>query len=459
VLLALSLALACHGPTTDDSGPTGDTAPTAAPLRPAEPADWAAPGAVDAAAFPSGVLSGDASAQGVILAVRTDVIDLTVVVMAQDGQAWTEVARQSVTRDKGSRTAQVTIGGLAADTAHSFAFYAGDPDAGAARSAVGRFRTALDDSGYRQLTVASTSCLGGDEPWPSLSAAAARHPDLFANLGDVVYADGATDLEGYRSYWDAAMLQQGMVDMGTATSFVSTWDDHEVANNWYAEDLLPGQYEAAMQAYRESLPQGTGPTGGIWRQQHWGTVLDVFVLDSRSERDLASGKYLSDAQMAWLEQGLQDSTATFKLILSSVPVTDLSDMLGTAAADDRWQGWPTSRDEILSFIDDNQVTGVLWLSGDVHFAMVASVGIPGSGDPGEHQWEVAAGPGGSTNNIAADLYENDFSHYLTMFSDWNTVMLTFDPGLGTVTVEYLGDDGGTLDRLVLDPVTGTVVVP
>lgn len=66
-------------------------------------------------------------------------------------------------------------------------------------------------------------------------------------------------------------------------------------------------------------------------------------------------------------------------------------MLGDALAEDRWQGYPTQRDEILSYITDNTITGVLWLSGDVHHAMINHPDAPGEG-PGDQQWEVAAGP-------------------------------------------------------------------
>lgn len=282
-----------------------------------------------------------------------------------------------------------------------------------------------------------------------MSYAAARAPDLTLLMGDTVYADGAETVDEYRAFWTGAFAVQGLRDTTGGSGLTPAWDDHEVENDYVVADLAKGQYDAALQAYREGLPQGVGPTGGVWRQMSWGAVLDVFVLDVRSQRDEAAGLYIGKDQEAWLLDGLASSTATFKLVVSSVPISDYSDFLGQALAADRWQGWPDQRSRILSGIEDSDVQGVLWLGGDVHFATVSTVAIPGSGDPGEGMFEVVAGPAGRFNNVAADLYEHDDSHYKLLFSDFNTVLLTFDPGRLEVMVEYIGDDGGTLGQITL----------
>jgi len=75
------------------------------------------------------------------------------------------------------------------------------------------------------------------------------------------------------------------------------------------------------------------------------------VLDSRGERN-GDTEYISRAQLEWLLTGLRESESRFKLIMSSVPMTDYADMLGEALADDRWQGFPEQRGEILSFIEE-----------------------------------------------------------------------------------------------------------
>lgn len=448
-LLPLLLLACTDKDPTDDSGSTPSVVDPAL-ARPDEPPAWSAPGTVDGAAFPWGPQVGDPTADGAILSVRTELDAVVGVVMADDGAGgWVEVARPTLSRDADSLVARVTVDGLAADTVHAWAVYREDPDGAGSRSAVGRFRTATDDAAFRQLTVAATSCLGGNEPIPNMSFAAARAPDLTLLLGDTVYADGAVTVEEYREFWAEAFTWQGLLDTTAGSGVVAAWDDHEVDNNYVVDDLLEGQFDAALQVFRESLPQQEGPTGGVWRQLSWGSILDIFVLEVRAERDEAAGLYIGSAQEAWLLDGLSASTATFKLIVTSVPITDYDDFLGVAAANDRWQGWPEQRSRVLTAIEDAGIEGLLWMGGDVHFATVSSVAIPGTGDPGSDMWEVTVGPAGRSPNVAADLWENDGTHYQFLFSTYNTALLTFDPARLEVGIEFVDDAGATIAETTL----------
>ena len=52
------------------------------------------------------------------------------------------------------------------------------------------------------------------------------------------------------------------------------------------------------------------------------------------------------------------SEAQWKIILNSVPITDMKDLLGPAIADDRWQGYPEDRSDILTFIEEEQIPNI-----------------------------------------------------------------------------------------------------
>lgn len=447
LLLASVGMLACTGKEPVD---TGGSVPAAAPARPAEPEPWSAPGDLSSDEFPWAPQAGDPSAEGALLSIRTDRDQLTALLVADDGAGgWTEVGRPVLVREEGSIVATARLDGLLADRVHRWAAYVDEPGEGVARSAVGRFRTATNDASFRTLVVAATSCLGGNEPLPNMSRAAELAPDLGLLLGDIVYADSAVTLEEYRVYWDEVMRWQGQADFVGGMGVMAAWDDHEVTNNYEKADLEVGRFQDALTAFREAMPQEVGPSGGVWRRSSWGAILDVFVLDVRSERDAAAGLYIGAEQEAWLLDELRASTATFKLVATTVPITDYTDFIGDIQAEDRWQGWPEQRERVLRTIEDDGVEGVLWVGGDVHFATVSSLAVAGSGDPGQGQYEVVAGPAGSFPNVAADLYEGETGQYLTMFSTWNTVLLTFDPGLRSVEVVFVGDDGAELDRLTL----------
>ena len=62
--------------------------------------------------------------------------------------------------------------------------------------------------------------------------------------------------------------------------------------------------------------------------------------------------HISEEQMAWLKEGLSQSTARFKIIPNSVAIVDFEPLLGSAGKSDRWQGYSEQREEILGHIED-----------------------------------------------------------------------------------------------------------
>ncbi len=444
-VLVMALCACTGGEADDDATPSGDDDDTATKVRSPEPPPWEAPGTEDPAAFAWGVQSGDVTDSAVLLSARTTEPSLLLSWQRAEGETWVTGGSQEVTVAEG--VARVELSGLQADTAHAYAFTTPD---GGRRSRVGRFRTALAGDGNRVIRFAATSCLGDDNPgFPSLSQVAEEAPDFLLLLGDTVYAN-ATTVEEYREFWKTALASTGLADATASTSIVATWDDHEIRNDW-SWDLFPGeedaaQFEAALSAFREALPQREGPGGtGIWRLLSWGETLDLFVLDSRGER--RDGRYVSVEQMDWLKQGLSTSHARFKVILNSVPITDFYDMMYELNASDRWQGFPSQRDEILNHIEDEALTGVVWLSGDFHMGAVSHIGRPG--DLADGQWEVLTGPTGSTVNPLATLYPES-EQYPLLVDFWNTVLIEADPGLGTMEIRFVGDDGSVMAETVLD---------
>lgn len=438
---ALSLVGGCDDGGKPIGGDTGgsDTAGTT-PMRGAEPAPWAAPGTQDDEAFAWGVQVGDATPSSAIVSVRTFEDTVSVVLAVADGEGWTEVDRLELATDE--EVAQLSFDGLVADTAYSVVVYTPD---GARRSPVTRFRTALAADGWRVVTFGATSCLKGNHPWPSLSFAAAENLDFFCLLGDTIYAEG-TEAFDYEADWSTALATAGLRDVTGSTSVIATWDDHEVANNYdLAAEGMEARVAVARAAFRRALPLGAGTDGtSVWRKLSWGAVVDVFVLDCRSER--REGRYISLEQMEWLKAGLLASTARFKIVLNSVPITDLSVLFGPAEVTDRWSGFPEQRAEIVNHIRDNTIPGVLWVTGDVHYAQVGHVDP--AGGAAADQWEVLVGPGGSPLMAVVEAFVGSEQLPL-LFAKWNWTRFTCDPGAGTITLVWVGDDGTELESYTL----------
>lgn len=413
-----------------------------------EPDPWQPPGTLDRQTFRWGVQTGDANATGAIVSVRTMAPSVRMVLVRGTEQGWApELDVSGVPVHE--RVAQLELADLIPDTTYSLVFY----DEGAlGRSRVARFRTALYPGATRVVRFGATCCLGGNRPWRTLQVAADRKLDFFVLLGDTIYADdgwGGPDAN-YFADWGEALRTAGLSDVTASTSVVAVWDDHEVDNNWSYDDAgMPGRALNAKNAFRRALPQREGTVGsGLWRKLVWGDCLEVFALDCRGER--MGGDYISPEQMDWLEQGLANSTARFKVILNSVPITDMDPVYLGAGAEDRWDGYPHQRRRILRFIEDNAIEGIVWLGGDFHWGALSRVG-KNANALGYGQREVFVGPGGSPINPLGFFADTGGPQYELAITRHNYVQFELDPAAGTFQLAFIDDDGSVVAQRTLRP--------
>ena len=134
--------------------------------------------------------------------------------------------------------------------------------------------------------------------------------------------------------------------------------------------------------------------------------------------------------MNWLKEGLKSSDAAFKIIMNSVPITAFPYFSGK----DTWIGYPAQRDELLKFIDHYNIPGILWISGDLHFASVGKVSKEG---PGSTQQEILAGPGAQIPDYLC-LPLNMNSQFEWVSARNNYITVHFDPHKMDVELVYQG---------------------
>jgi alkaline phosphatase D len=408
-----------------------------------EPADaWQPTGTLDEVAFVAGVRVGDATASSAIVAVRTSEANVALRVAIGTDAGWELIDTiEPLTATDG--LIAVELDGLLPDHVYAVVFFTAD---GARRSSVSRFRSALADDTTRFIRFGATSCLGGNYPWRTLTHAAWERFDFFLLLGDTIYADWGAGQYDFETKWIESNGVQGMRDLAASTSFVSTWDDHEVDNNWtYAGAGMEELASASLVAFRRGMPQRIGEGGtGIWRKLSWGVAVDLFVLDCRGKR--RDGNYLSPEQMTWLKDALSASKARFKVILNSVPIIDFTGTLvGDFEKGDRWQGFPAQRTELLTHIVDEKITGVLFVSGDFHLGGVAYVD-PIDG-PSEGIFEVLAGPGGSPISPGANIPTDE--RLISLVGTHNYTLFEADPATGIMRVRFIDDYAMVVDELEL----------
>jgi len=152
------------------------------------------------------------------------------------------------------------------------------------------------------------------------------------------------------------------------------WDDHD-----YGPDDAGASYELkdiSLQAFKDFFgnpSSGEWDNPGIYTHFTWSDC-DFFLLDNRFYRsddamnDSSDDKhYLGQKQLEWLENSLLFSNASFKFIMSGGQVINpMNDF-------ECYCHYKKEYEQLLSFIRENKITGVIFLSGDRHFSEIIKV--------------------------------------------------------------------------------------
>jgi len=293
------------------------------------------------------------------------------------------------------------IGGLEPATTYHYAWESGDDV-----SPVGRTRTANPPDSRERVSLAVTSCQNFDEGYFTGLTHAAAQPefDLVLFTGDYTYeTDGgagtdrpdpidSNDIGSYREKLRLYRRDAGLRELHRLHPCAHIWDDHEVANNYTDNAPAPSplQRAAGYRASFEWLPRMTFPEDRfrIYKPLPLGRFAEVLTLDERQYRigpgdrdDQRYRPFLGRAQLDWLKDRLaraQAAGTTWKVLANQHPVEPLSPANQTGAQDDEWEGFQAERRELLTFIRDAGIEGVVFVTGDIH-VFIASELSPGFG--------------------------------------------------------------------------------
>jgi phosphodiesterase/alkaline phosphatase D-like protein len=227
-----------------------------------------------------------------------------------------------------------------------------------------------------------------------------------------------------------------MRDFLAGTPVIVQGDDHEVTDNYSGEDVDQGLRARGLKAFHEYWPVRASRRGRLYHSVRHGRNVELFVLDERNHRSASalescehadgdrewvpfgsdafraayaplvpslglpvpagcrermldpSRTFLGEAQERWLLDGLARSTATWKLVISELPIQ--SYLLNPY---DRWEGYPVARERLLRGIVARGVRNVAWLSADTHATMAKDVTFMDGSPTGMK--EVVTGPIGA----------------------------------------------------------------
>lgn len=410
------------------------------------------------AALPNGVASGDITQNSAWLWARSDTTGLVNFEVATDA-AFTHVVN---TFNAAVIDPMQPVKGLVNGLAAGQQYYYRATDA-ALSSFDGSFRTAAAAGTHGGLRFGVAGDWRGElAPYPAIKNVASRDLDFFVKHGDTIYAERysgpaqptASTLTEYRDRHNEVLSSRyGMntwQDVRASTAVFASIDDHEVVNDFTGGSAVGSgfyndtqRYQDGLQAFREYMPiadtnySGTGDTRfdgkpNLYRAQQFGSDALMILTDARSFRDaelLPWNGTPVDAARFLTESATQDRTLLGQTQLNQVKndlrqaqqdgvtwkflhIAEPTQNLGLAAAGDRYEGYARERTELLSFINNEGIDNVVFVTADIHGTLVNNLtySLDGVNQIESGAWEISTGAvafdqpfGPTVVNLAASL--------------------------------------------------------
>jgi phosphodiesterase/alkaline phosphatase D-like protein len=348
--------------------------------------------ALDPAPFALGVASGDPTTESVVLWTRLfpGPFDAPVQVRWElaSNEAFTRVVARGTAWavPQHAHSVHKEVFGLQPGRWYWYRF-----DFGGAASVVGRTRTLPPSNASAEpLRFGFASCQSwADGPYPAYRDMAEHDLDFVLHLGDYIYETSRGDLAEYRRLHELYKSSPDLRRAHALFPFITTWDDHEVQNN-YAGGAPGGGGTRRLngyKAYYEHLPlrresEPLGPNSLLYKRFAWGRLAEFSVLDTRqyrSDQSCGDGRrepceetfdpartMTGPAQERWLLDGLARSRARWNVVAQQTIMAQFDYDLGPEQVFnlDQWDGYPPARSRILEAVRD--VSNPVVLSGDWH---------------------------------------------------------------------------------------------
>jgi alkaline phosphatase D len=366
--------------------------------------------------FYHGVASGDPLADRVIIWTRITPDDSLSSIdaeweISENEQFKPVVKKQKVTTSpERDYTVKVDVEGLRPDTHYYYRFSALDKT-----SPIGKTKT-LPHGNTDSLRFAVVSCSNWQHGYfNAYERIASKDVDVVLHLGDYIYEYGTSNaknvdrrhlpeheiitLSDYRTRYSQYHLDEGLRKMRERHPIITIWDDHEIANDTYAEGAQNHQPEegdfatrkaAARKAYHEWIP--IRESDRHYRTFTFGKLAQVIMLDERQEGKTKPALGITDPiykqddrsmlgkdQLDWFQSRLKNASSTWTVIGNQVMFSDLDRTAVNPKNPrnmDSWDGYPAEKQKIADIIETNGLKNIIFLTGDTHaswaFEVVAS---------------------------------------------------------------------------------------
>ena len=247
--------------------------------------------------------------------------------------------------------------------------------------------------------IAFGSCGQQDKPQPVWDLVRSHQPDAFIFLGDNIYGD-SYDMRVIKAKYDQLAEKPEFQKLVKEIPVLATWDDHDFG--WNDSGRHYSKKDSSKQLFLEffKVPKNDDryQRPGIYTSRLYeqdGKKLQVILLDTRTFRDdlrtyrgelhhqsryfypldyypheTTDSTLLGNVQWAWLENELR-KPADLRIIASS---TQFSIEYNGYEA---WANFPHERNKMIDVIKRTKANGVLFISGDVHYAEISKFDAEG----------------------------------------------------------------------------------
>ncbi len=243
--------------------------------------------------------------------------------------------------------------------------------------------------------IAFGSCAHENEPQPILDLVVQHHPDLFIYLGDNIYGD-TYDMKELQAKYDTLASKPEFKRLKKSVPILATWDDHDFGWNDIGK-YYPYKKESRdifFKFFDEPIGSDRRKHDGIYTSYFFegnGKKLQLILLDNRTFRSnlrlyrgelnnqekffypleyyphqIEDSTMLGNTQWKWLEEQL-NKPADLRIIGSG------SQFGITFNGYEGWPNFPHEQKRFLDLVKKTRANGVLFLSGDVHYAEISKL--------------------------------------------------------------------------------------
>ncbi len=234
------------------------------------------------------------------------------------------------------------------------------------------------------------SCANQAKRQPVLLRVGERKPDIFCWLGDNIYGD-TRNMKTLRKKYAKLGCKEEFRKLNESSHFLAVWDDHDYGKNdagkEYPRKVSSKNIFLKFWSEPQSSERWNHP--GIYHSETYGLEgqrVQFIMLDTRTFRDpllRANGSewkndyrpnydstatFLGTDQWLWLERMLLQP-AELRIILSS-------NQFGISHNGyEAWANVPLERERFINIIKQTQASGVVFISGDVHWAEISKIEV------------------------------------------------------------------------------------